>query len=91
MVLQIKEIQVEYLNLYNFTPETSRWLINKFSYKYNFPIDSHYLSFERGCALFFLLKETPDNEFPKGKWATIQFLEGELNQLALQQIAKGKE
>ena len=68
-------------NLNSFSPETRYWIKNEFD-KYDFAIDSVWISFERASALFFLLRKIPDEDFPRGKWATIQFLEAWLDKEA---------
>jgi len=73
---------MDFINLRGFSPETTYWLKEEFAIKYDFPLDGTFISFETACALFFLLRQCPDEEFPRGKWATIQLLEGWLDKMA---------
>lgn len=59
------------IDLSRFSATTELWLSEKFGHKFGEKIDVREASY-----LWFLLRITPEEEFPSGMWATIQMLEG---------------
>lgn len=58
-----------FVDLSRFSEMTEYWLKKKFGL-------SGKISVKDAANLWFLLRTTPDEEFPSGAWATIQVLEG---------------
>jgi hypothetical protein len=71
------------VRLAGFTPPTYDFLAEIVEEQWGHPKLSHarptVVPFEHAAALYFLLRATPEDEFPNGKWATIQHLEGLLD------------
>lgn len=67
------------VRLSGFTPTTYDFLSSFVEEQWGHPALSHsrptVIPFEPAAALYFILRATPDQEFPGGKWATLQHLE----------------
>jgi hypothetical protein len=90
MKLAKMDIPRETIALREFSYEARRGLENiSQSYDLYFPDLENQYGPNTWAGLFFILREVPDTPdfFPKGKWATIQYLEGMLIQWAKDQLS----
>lgn len=72
-------VAYEEVRLEGFTLSTYDFIAQIVEDRFGHPAGSHLrptvIPFESAATLFFVLRYTPESEFPGGKWATIQHLE----------------
>lgn len=74
------ELSMTDVRLAGFTPPTYDFVAGIVEEAFGHPPLSHarptVIPFTSAAALFFILRAWPEGDFPGGKWATIQHLEG---------------
>ncbi len=65
----------DYVDLVVFSAPTREWLYERFEETFRVVIDSM-VRLDEAALMVFILRATSESEFPSGKWATIQILEG---------------
>jgi hypothetical protein len=77
--MNLPTLEVGDVCLEGFTPTTYDFVSTIVEDRYGHPKMSHarptVIPFESAATLYFVLRATPDGEFPSGKWGTIQHLE----------------
>lgn len=85
---QIEDMSFEYVNTSSFSPVTSPWIKELAEALDGSPSGDKILRVETAALLFFILRALPDDEFPGGKWATIQHLESQIENVIQQGMTR---
>lgn len=68
----------DFVRIEGFTEPTAKWLGEIIESLWGTP--PPHLTVEQASALYFIIRAQPDDVFPGGKWATVQHLEGLIEQ-----------
>jgi len=83
------------VRLSGFTPTTYDFVAGIVEDRWGHPPLSHsrptVIPLESAAALYFVLRVTPDEGFPGGKWATVQHLEGLIEDAVASSTQRGSE